>query len=138
VTPRGPLAVGASAPPRAIEDISRTDFVRFAGASGDFNPIHHDDAFAQAMGYPSVFGHGMLTAGYLSSYLIDWVGPEGLRKLRFRFHGQLWPGDTVTLTGRVTRALDEPRVECELAATNQNGDLLVSAVAEVAAEVGAP
>lgn len=126
------LEVDDEPPPWIIDEVTRTDFVRFAGASGDFNPIHFDDEFARSKGYPSVFGHGMLVAGYLSKYLTDWVGINTTRRLAYRFHGQVWPGDRLTLSGRVVRRFEEAgeyRVECELAAMNQNGDTLVSAVA---------
>ncbi len=63
-----------------VENISRSHFVRYAGASGDFNPMHHDDTVATKVGYPSVFGHGMFSAGVLSHYVTDWVGVGNLRK----------------------------------------------------------
>ena len=59
--------------------LTRTMFVRYAGASGDFNPMHHDDTIATQVGNPSVFGHGMLTMGLAGRVLKDWFGPEGIR-----------------------------------------------------------
>lgn len=129
------VEIADEAAPWRIDEVTRTDFVRFAGASGDFNPIHHDDEFARSKGYPSVFGHGMLVAGFLSKYLTDWAGIHTTRWLGFRFHTQVWPGDSLTLSGRVVRRFEEGgehRAECELSAVNQNGEVLGSAKAVVA------
>ena len=90
-----------------VENISRTHFVRYAGASGDFNPMHHDDTIAQKVGYPSVFGHGMFSAGVLSHYVTDWVGVGNLRKYAVRFKGQLYPGATLTIKAKVTKKYKE-------------------------------
>ena len=117
------------------EPLKRTDFVRYAGASGDFNPMHHDDEFAQAVGYPSVFGHGMLTAGILSHYLTDWLGAGNLRRFRTRFSGQVYPGDKLSFGATVTKTYedgDERRVDCDLTVTNQNGDVVLTGTATAA------
>jgi len=95
------LQVGDEMPSTTIGPLTRTDFVRYAGASGDLNPIHYDEPMAQAAGMPSVFGMGMLHAGMLAMRLARWVGPDNLRSYRARFTGQVWPGDELTLTGRV-------------------------------------
>src|ERR671931_640235 len=87
---------GDEAPSWELADVRRTHFVKYAGASGDFNPMHHDDSVATAVGYPSVFGHGMFTAGVLSHYLTDWVGLPNLRKFGVRFKTQVYPGDTLS------------------------------------------
>src|SRR5437588_10178711 len=90
-----------------IEKISRSHFVRYAGASGDFNPMHHDDTVATQVGYPSVFGHGMFSAGVLSHYVTDWVGVGNVRKYAASFRGQLYPGATLSLTATVTKEYQE-------------------------------
>jgi acyl dehydratase len=90
------IAVGQDAPPLVLENLSRTHFVRYAGASGDFNPMHHDDTIATQVGNPSVFGHGMLTAGLMARVVKDWLGPEAIRKINVRFAKQVWPGETLT------------------------------------------
>lgn len=110
-------AEGATAPTRTYGPITRTQIVRYAGAGGDFNPIHHDEPFAQAAGYPSVFAHGMLTAGILSSFVADWVGRDRLRRYAVRYVGQVWPGDTLVVDGRVASRTDDARgadVDCAL------------------------
>lgn len=85
---------------RRFGPMTRTDFVRYAGASGDFNPIHHDDGFATAAGYPSVFGHGLLTAGLLSTFVVEWLGRAALRRFAVRYRDQVWPGDVLIARGR--------------------------------------
>jgi acyl dehydratase len=94
-------AVGAAAPERSHE-LTRTDLVRYAGASGDFNPMHHDEVQAKAAGMPSVFGHGMFSAGLLASALTDFVGEGTLTRYAVRFTKQAWPGDVVTTKITIT------------------------------------
>src|SRR5580765_6785553 len=74
--------------------LSRTDLVMYAGASGDFNPMHHDEVSAQAAGLPSVFGHGMFSAGLLATAITNYVGIGNLASYRMRFTKQTWPGET--------------------------------------------
>jgi acyl dehydratase len=118
------LNVGDEAPPLVVEDLTRTHFVRYAGASGDFNPMHHDDTIATQVGNPSVFGHGMLTAGLQARVVKDWFGPEALRRFQVRFAKQVWPGDTITFNAKVAGKRDESGehlVDLETTATNQDG-----------------
>lgn len=88
--------------------LTRTDFVRYAGASGDFNPLHHDVEFARAAGLTDVMGHGMLSAGLLASAVTRWFGAERLRGFSVRFVRPVWPGDV--LVARCQRR-DEQRSE---------------------------
>ena len=129
------LAVGTEAPSIVIEKLSRTHFVRYAGASGDFNPMHHDDTIATSVGNPSVFGHGMLTAGLMARVVKDWLGPEAIRKINVRFAKQVWPGETLTFTAVVTGL--EPAgagglVELELSAKNEAGEEKLTGTATAA------
>jgi acyl dehydratase len=104
--------------------LSRTDFVRYQGASGDFNPIHHDEEYAKSAGFPSVFSVGMLQAGILGTYVTDWLGPTNVRRFGFQFREQVWPGDTLTCTGEVTKRYEEDgdrKVDLELLCTRQDG-----------------
>jgi acyl dehydratase len=73
-----------------------TDFVRYQGASGDFNPIHHDSVFAEGAGFPGPFAVGMLTAGYVAALLGDYADPHSLRRYVTRWSAQAWPGDALT------------------------------------------
>jgi acyl dehydratase len=86
--------------------------------------MHHDDTIATQVGNPSVFGHGMLTAGLLGRLLKDWFGPEALRRFQMRFSKQVWPGDTLTCTAKVTGKREDGGarlVDVECAVTNQDG-----------------
>ncbi len=131
------LSVGDQAPPLVVKDLSRTNFVRYAGASGDFNPMHHDDTVATSVGNPSVFGHGMLTAGLVARVVKDWLGPDALRRFQVRFAKQVWPGETLTCTATVTELRDDggdPRCVLALSVGNAEGEskLTGSATAAVA------
>lgn len=125
------LSEGTEAPPFVAENLTRTDFVKYAGASGDFNPIHHDEGYAQRAGNPSVFGHGMLTAGLMGHLLSDWLGVAALRRYKVRFTSRVWPGDTLTCGARVVRkyrdeASGENRVDLECWVRNQNGETVLT------------
>lgn len=119
-----------------IEDINRSHIVKYAGASGDFNPLHHDEGVAQKMaGYPSVFAHGMLSMGLTGHMLTDWVGATSLRKFGVRFTKQVWPGDTLTATSEVTAIEEvdgERRAIIKVVTTNQNGESVVEGEAVAA------
>jgi len=115
--------------------LTRTMFVRYAGASGDFNPMHHDDTIAQQVGNPSVFGHGMLSMGLAARVVKDWFGPEAIRRLQVRFAKLVWPGDVLTCTVVVTGKREEggeQLVDLDLAVANQNGDQAISGSATAA------
>lgn len=96
------VAEGDEAPVRS-HTLTRTDLVMYAGASGDFNPMHHDEVKAQAAGQPSVFGHGMFSMGLLGSAITDYVGPGNVRRLQVRFAKQTWPDEELR-TAVVVRA----------------------------------
>jgi acyl dehydratase len=120
---------GTELPSFVVEKLTRTDLVRYAGASGDFNPIHHDEEFAKMAGNPTVFGHGMLTAGFLAKCLTDAVGVENLRRYKVRFATRVWPGDRITCSGRVTRKYEEGgerRIDGEVTATRQTGETAIT------------
>ena len=115
--------------------LTRTMFVRYAGASGDFNPMHHDDTIATQVGNPSVFGHGMLTMGLAARVINDWFGPESIRKFRVRFAKQVWPGDVLTCVAQVTAKREdagEHLVDLDLTVENQNGDKAITGSATAA------
>jgi acyl dehydratase len=126
--------VGDTAPEKR-HTLTRTDLVIYAGASGDFNPMHHDEVQATQAGMPSVFGHGMFSAGFLATALTDYVGIGNLRRYSVRFSKQTWPGDE--LATRITVAEkrkddDENLVDLECSLVNANGDAVVSGEATAA------
>jgi acyl dehydratase len=129
------LSIGDEAPPLVVENLTRTQFVRYAGASGDFNPMHHDDTIATSVGNPSVFGHGMLTAGLMARVVKDWFGPEAIRRFQVRFAKQVWPGETLTFTAKITGIdADAGTVDLELAAANADGETKLTGSASAAVE----
>ena len=120
---------GAALSPFVVEKLTRTDLVRYAGASGDFNPIHHDEEFAKMAGNPTVFGHGMLTAGFLAKCLTDAVGVDNLRRYKVRFANRVWPGDRITCSGKVTKKYEadgERRIDGEVTAIRQTGETAIT------------
>lgn len=122
------ITVGDTPPPRTVGPLTITDIVRFAGAGGDFNPLHHDPAFAARAGFPTVIAHGQLTAGLLSSWVTDWLGVEHLRAFEVRFLAPVLAGETLTLTGTVTevQSSDHSSVATvELLATKSDGVVAV-------------
>jgi acyl dehydratase len=82
--------------------LERTDLVRYAGASGDYNPMHHDEVKATAAGQPSVFGHGMFSMGLLGTAITNFVGPGNVTHYKVRFARQTWPGEELTTSVVVT------------------------------------
>jgi len=119
---------GDELPSFTVENLTRTDFVKYAGSSGDFNPIHHDQTFAEISGNPTVFAMGMMNAGVLSRLVSDYAGLENLRKYRVRFATRVWPGDSVTCKGKVTKKAvenEEKIIEGEIAALNQKGEVAI-------------
>ena len=97
------LREGEGAPPRTVGPLTRTDFVRYQGASGDMNPVHHDETFARAAGYEAPLGVGMFHAGVMAAWATDWLGAENVRAFRVRWKEAVWPGDVLTFEGRVVR-----------------------------------
>ena len=115
--------------------VTMTDIVRYQGASGDFNPMHHDDELARSAGYPAAFSVGMLGAGYLATYCTDIFGTETVRRFRTRFRELIWRGDSLTASGRVVSVSvreGERLLTLELRLTNQAGAMAIHGTAEFA------
>jgi acyl dehydratase len=119
------LEVGQTFSATVAEDLKRTQIVQYAGASGDYNPLHTDEVFAtKVAGYPSVFAHGMLTMGMTSRMVTDLVGDGRLATFGGRFTSQVYPGDDLTTTATVDAVREqggEPVVELSLHTLNQDG-----------------
>ena len=116
------------------KDLKRTQIVQYAGASGDYNPLHTDEIFTtKVAGYPSVFAHGMLTMGMTGKMLTDHVGDGRLTKYGVRFTSQVWPGDTLDATATVQKVFEQDGkklVEFEVSTKNQNGVEVLKGYAE--------
>ncbi len=124
------LKVGDTHSETVVENLPRTQIVQYAGASGDYNPIHTDERYTtQVAGYPSVFAHGMLTMGLTGKMLTNYVGDGRLTKFGVRFTNQVWPGDTLIATATVT-AITDGIVSLDVATANQDGKEVVRGSAE--------
>jgi len=118
------LEVGTQGPAREDRPLTVTDFVRYQGASGDMNPIHHDTEFAQKAGFPQPFAVGMLAAGVLAGWATDWLGAANVRRFKVQWREQAWPGDVLTYSGVVVDKREEKGrrlVDVEMAVTRQTG-----------------
>src|SRR5687767_2716 len=113
------LQAGAEAPVKEVT-LTRTDLVIYAGASGDYNPMHHDEVKAKAAGMPSVFGHGMFSMGFLGGALTDFVGLENLRSYSVRFVKQTWPDETLR-TKVVVREVNDGLATLDCTLENADG-----------------
>jgi len=123
------LRVGETFEKVVVDDLKRSQIVMYAGASGDFHPVHSDERFARATGLPGVFAHGMLTMGMTGRALTDFVGDGRLGSYRARFVAQVWPGDTLTARVTVSAIREEggvPWADLALRTVNQNGEEVLS------------
>jgi acyl dehydratase len=112
-----------------VEDLSRTQIVMYAGASGDYNPVHTDEKFTKEVaGYPSVFAHGMLTMGMTGRMITNYVGDGRLTKYGVRITSQVWPGDSLNSTATVVDVTDGI-VNLNIETTNQDGAVVLSGYA---------
>lgn len=113
-----------------VEDLKRTQIVQYAGASGDYNPVHTDEIFAtKVAGYPSVFAHGMLTMGMTGKMLTNYVGDGRLTKYGARFTSQVWPGDNLEAKATVEAIREEDGqhyVDLKVETVNQDGVIVLS------------
>ena len=124
------LNVGDTYTECLVEDLKRTQIVQYAGASGDYNPLHTDEIFpVEVAKYPSVFAHGMLTMGMTGRMLTNYVGDGRLTKYGVRFTSQVWPGDTLNSTATV-ESLEDGLVNLTVETTNQDGVTVLSGYAQ--------
>jgi acyl dehydratase len=109
--------------------------VQYAGASGDFNPIHWNERIATSVGLPNVIAHGMLTMALAAQMVTDWLGDRSLlTAFQGRFAGMVLPGDELTCSGTVASKDDQGRrVVINVVVTNQRGEkVFTKGVAEAA------
>jgi acyl dehydratase len=129
----GPVSVGASRELVAVEDLTRTQIVQYAGASGDYNPIHTDERYATDVGgYTSVFAHGMLTMGMAGRLITDWFGAESVLRLSARFRAIVYPGARLVVSGTVTAVDDSAgTATVDVSVVDQDGTTVLSAQSTV-------
>lgn len=124
------LNVGDTYTETLVENLSRTQIVQYAGASGDYNPLHTDEIYTtKVAGYPTVFAHGMLTMGMTGRMLTNYVGDGRLMKYGVRFTNQVWPGDSLNSTATVEDVADGV-VKLNVQTVNQDGTVVLSGYAE--------
>ncbi len=124
------LKVGDTHEELVAENLSRTQIVQYAGASGDYMPLHTDEVYAREIaGYPGVFAHGMLSMGATGAMLTHWVGDGRLTKYSARFTRQVWPGDDLLAKATITNIINENGevlAEMDVLTTNQDGQSVIS------------
>ena len=123
------VQVGDTMPELVKPALSHIQLVRYAGASGDFNPLHTDPKFGEMVGTGGIIAHGMLIMGFVGQLLSDYVGPTVLRKFGVRFRGMTRLDDMITCTGTITEKYEadgEGRIAGKVQAADQNGDVKVS------------
>ena len=118
-----------------VKEPTTRQLVMWAGAVGDYLPIHYDQDYARSRGLDGVIVHGQLIGAFLGQLMTDWVGEQGtLRKLSCSYKGMNYPGEAVTLRGKVTRKYIrsvEYFIECSLWAENPKGEKTASGAATV-------
>jgi len=114
-----------------VADVTRTDIVRYIGASGEFNPNHYDEEYAKHAGHSSVFANGMMIAGLAASVLGDLVSIAAVRSFQTRFASPVWPDDDLVVRAKVIDIDDSPVVTVSLRVTNQVSDVVLDGRATV-------
>jgi acyl dehydratase len=134
------IAIGSEMPEYISAPITRTHLVRYAGASGDFNPLHHDQTFAKIIGMKNVIAHGMLIMGIVGEAITSWIENKYLRKFNVRFLSMTEPVDwddiektknraTIIVRGRIIKKYEEngeKNIECEITADDALGSKKLS------------
>ena len=129
------INVGDTMPTYTSTPITRTHLVRYAGASGDFNPLHHDESFIKMIGMDNVIAHGMLIMGIAGEAITDWIDKRNLRKFNARFMSMTEPADlndmentknraTITISGKIVEKYEEngeKRIKCDIVAKDALG-----------------
>ncbi|MGI9015776.1 MAG: MaoC family dehydratase [Euzebya sp.] len=124
------LSIGQSLPEWTDGELTVNRFVRYQGASGDYNPIHHDTEFAQAAGFPGPFAVGMLPMSLVATYLTNQFGVDGVRRLRAQWREQAWPHDVLTYRAVVVGVRAE-EADLEITVTRQTGGIHLAGWATV-------
>ncbi len=125
------VTVGATTTAMVVDGLTRSQIVQYAGASGDYNPVHTDEVFAtEVAGQPRVFAHGMLVMGMTGRMLMEWFGARNILTFGSRFVRQVWPGDTLVLTASVDD-LDKGVATLALTLRNDRDEIVLTGSATV-------
>src|SRR5437764_5653713 len=122
------VQVGDAIPKLVKPPVSHLQLVRYAGASGDFNPLHTDPKIGELIGLGGIIAHGMVIMGFVGQMLSDYVGPTALREFGVRFKSMTHLDDVITCTGTITEKHEvdgEARISGKVQATDQNGDVKI-------------
>lgn len=122
------LAEGDAVPALRKEPITQIQLVRYAGASGDFNPIHTVPEYAKEAGLDGTIAHGMLVMGMLGQMISNWVGVKPVVKYGVSFKAMTKPGDALTATGEIARKYvveDENMVDLNVRIADEHGEVKV-------------
>ena len=123
------VQVGDDIPKLVKSPVSHLQLVRYAGASGDFNPLHTDPKIGELIGLGGIIAHGVLIMGFVGQMLSDYVGPTALRKFGVRFKGRTHINDVITCTGTISEKYEadgEARIAGKMQAVDQDGDVKVT------------
>ena len=120
MTPMTEIQVGESLQQVQLEPVTRLDLIKYAGASGDFNPIHTIDEDATNAGLPGIIAHGMWTMGNLAKLFTPYLGEGFIENYSIRFKGMVFVGDVISLTATLKEKEDDKLV-FDVAAVNQEG-----------------
>lgn len=115
------LQVGESVKEIQLEPVSRIDLIKYAGASGDFNPIHTIDEEAKKAGLPGIIAHGMWTMGNLAKLFTPYFEEGFVKDYSIRFKGMVFLNDVITLKATL-KEVDDPNLRFQVQAVNQNGN----------------
>ncbi|WP_016882305.1 MULTISPECIES: MaoC family dehydratase [unclassified Rhodococcus (in: high G+C Gram-positive bacteria)] len=130
------VRVGDVPDTRVVGPVSQTDIVRFAGAGGDFNPLHHDPEFVATSGFPGVIAMGQMQAGILAGWVSDTFGVEHVRSFGVRFVAPVFLGDTLTVGGTVVAIAEtdgESRANLDLVVSGTKGPVVTGSATVVVA-----
>jgi len=115
--------------PTLVIPLTRTLIVATAIASRDYQDVHHDPGLAQERGSPDIFMNILSTNGFVGRFITDWAGPDAiLKSVKIRLGAPNHPGDTMTMTGQVTKKEDGV-VEVQVRGANDLGDHVTGTVA---------
>src|SRR5260370_8794341 len=129
------VQVGDEIPKLVTAPVTHLQLVRYAGASGDFNPLHTDPKIGEMIGTGGIIAHGMLIMGFVGQMLSDYVGPQTLKKFGVRFKGMTHLDDEITCTGIITEKYEangEGRISEKVQPADQNGELKAPGTSQTA------